>query len=82
MQARVVVFGKQVDNDVLYGGIADQPSLAYSSLYLYDFLSLFRIITFSYPRFEKVCVCGGGGDLSVVPFIHLSFCLSVLFCFL
>ena len=41
VQARVVVLGKQVDNDVLYGEIADQPSLAYSSLYLYDFLSIF-----------------------------------------
>ena len=29
MQARVVIFGMQVDNDVLYGGIANQPSPAY-----------------------------------------------------
>ena len=39
MQARVVIFGEQVDNDVLYRGIANQPSPAYSSLYLSDFLS-------------------------------------------
>ena len=39
MQARVVIFGKQVDNDVLYRGIANQPSPAYSSLYLSNFLS-------------------------------------------
>ena len=39
MQARVFIFGKQVDNDVLYRGIANQPSHAYSSLYLSDFLS-------------------------------------------
>ena len=26
MQARVVIFGEQVDNDVLYRGIANQPS--------------------------------------------------------
>ena len=39
VQARVVIFGMQVDNDVLYGGIANQPSPAYSSLYLSDFLS-------------------------------------------
>ena len=39
VQARVVIFGKQVDNDVLYRGIANQPSPAYSSLYLSDFLS-------------------------------------------
>ena len=39
MQARVVIFGKQVDNDVLYRGIASQSSDAYSSLHLSDFLS-------------------------------------------
>ena len=39
MQARVFIFGMQVDNDVLYCGIANQPSPAYSSLYLSDFLS-------------------------------------------
>ena len=39
VQARVVIFGMQLDNDVLYCGIANQPSPAYSSLYLSDFLS-------------------------------------------
>ena len=39
VQARVVIFGMQVDNDVLYCGIANQPSPAYSSVYLSDFLS-------------------------------------------
>ena len=39
LQARVVIFGKQVDNDVLYRGIVNQPSPAYSSLYLSNFLS-------------------------------------------
>ena len=39
MQAGVVIFGKQIDNDVLYCGIANQPSHAYSSLYLSNFLS-------------------------------------------
>ena len=39
VQARVVIFGMQVDNDVLYPGIANQPSTAYSSLYLSNFLS-------------------------------------------
>ena len=38
-QARVVIFGMQVDNDVLYRGIVNQPSPAYSSLYLSNFLS-------------------------------------------
>ena len=39
VQARVVIFGIQVDNDVVYGGIVNQPSPAYSSLYLSNFLS-------------------------------------------
>ena len=39
VQARVVIFGEQVDNVVLYGGIGNQSSPAYSSLYLSNFLS-------------------------------------------
>ena len=39
VQARIVIFGEQVDNDVLYRGIGNQPSPAYSSLYLSNFLS-------------------------------------------
>ena len=39
VQARVVIFGEQVYNNVLYRGIANQPSPAYSSLYLSNFLS-------------------------------------------
>ena len=39
VQARVVIFGMQVDNDVVYREIANQPSPAYSSLYLSNFLS-------------------------------------------
>ena len=39
VQAYVFIFGLQVDNDVLYHGIANQPSSAYSSLYLSNFLS-------------------------------------------
>ena len=39
VQARVFIFGMQVDNDILYGGIANQPSPAYSSLYLSNILS-------------------------------------------
>ena len=39
MQARVIIFGMQVDNDVLYRGIANQPYPFYSFLYLSDFLS-------------------------------------------
>ena len=39
VQARVVIFGEQVDNDVLYRVIANQPSPAYSFLYLSNFFS-------------------------------------------
>ena len=39
VEARVFIFGMKVDNDVLYRGIGNQPSPAYSSLYLSDFLS-------------------------------------------
>ena len=39
MQARVFIFGMQVNNDVLYRGIANQPCTTYSSLYLSNFLS-------------------------------------------
>ena len=39
VQARVFIFGMQVENDVLYRGIANQPSPAFSSLYLSNFLS-------------------------------------------
>ena len=39
VQARVFIFGMHIDNDVLYRGIANQPSPSYSSLYLSDFLS-------------------------------------------
>ena len=37
VQARIVIFGMQVDNDVLYRGIANHRSDAFS-LYLSNFL--------------------------------------------
>ena len=40
VQARVVIFGMQIDNHLLYHGIANQPTSAYSSLYLSNFLSI------------------------------------------
>ena len=43
VQARVDIFGMQVDNDVLYRGIANQPSPAYSSLYLSNFLPFYTL---------------------------------------
>ena len=56
VQARVIIFGMQVDNGVLYRGIANQPSHAYSSLYLSDFLS-FRTLNdeFFCQRFLLNC---------------------------
>ena len=39
VQARVFIFGMQVDNDILYRGIVNQPSHAYSSLHLSNFIS-------------------------------------------
>ena len=44
VQARVVIFDMQVDNDVWYRGIANQPSPAYFSLYLSIFLSLYIFV--------------------------------------
>ena len=55
MQARVVVFGMQVDNNLLYRGIANQPSPAYSSLYLSDFLSFHTLMKFSSLISLKLC---------------------------
>ena len=45
VQTRVVIYGVHVDNDVLYRGIANQPSHIYSSLYL----SIFSF----FPYFKK-----------------------------
>ena len=39
VQARVVILCKQVDNEILYRRIANQPSPAHSFLYLSSFLS-------------------------------------------
>ena len=50
VQASVFICGMQVDNDVLYRGIANQPSHAYSSLYLSDFLSFH---TWNYEVFRQ-----------------------------
>ena len=46
VQARVVIFGEQVDNDVLYSEFANQPSPAYSLFFL-------EFVRFSFfPYFE------------------------------
>ena len=36
---KLVIFGMQVDNDVVYRGIVNQPSPAYSSPYLSSLIS-------------------------------------------
>ena len=46
MQARMLIFGMQVDDDLLYRGIENQPSPAYSSLYLSNFLSFYTLTKF------------------------------------
>ena len=51
VQARVVIFGEQVNNDVLHGGIANQPSPAYSSLFLSNFLSFHTLMKLFYNDF-------------------------------
>ena len=52
LQARAFIFGMQVDNDVLYCGIVHQPSSAYSSLYLFIFLSLYSF----HQRYLHNCI--------------------------
>ena len=39
VQARVIIFGMQVDNEVLYRGSVKQLSHSFSSLFLSDFIS-------------------------------------------
>ena len=39
VQARLVIFGMQVDNVLLFHWIVNQPSLSFSSLYVSEFLS-------------------------------------------
>ena len=38
MQGRILIFGMQVDDDLLYRGVGNKLSPAYSSLYLSKFL--------------------------------------------
>ena len=71
MQAGVVIFGKQVDNDVLYREIANQPSHAYSSLYLFNFLSFHTLNNvfvkdFSETVQARVVIFGMQGDNDIL----------------
>ena len=57
VQGRAVIFGMQVDTDVSYRGSANQPSHAYTSLYLSNFISFHTLIdeTFCHRFFVKLC---------------------------
>ena len=86
MQARVVVFGRQVDNDVLYRGIANQHSHAYSSLYLSNFLSFHILINkFYIPTlkmwgvywFTSVCSSVYQSGISICPSVCLYYFCSL-----
>ena len=44
MQARILMFGMQVDDDLLYCGIENQSSPAYLSFYLSNFLSFHTLM--------------------------------------
>ena len=57
MQASVFIFGEQVDNDVLYRGIANQPSPAYYSLYLSTFLSFHTLNDKNFSSRISVKLC-------------------------
>ena len=50
VQARIVIFVYQVNNDVLYHGIVTQPSNSFSSLSLSDLLSFH---TLNYEIFRQ-----------------------------
>ena len=73
-QAIVVICGMQVNDDVLYCVVANQPSSAYSSLYLSNFLSFHsmnnvlandffgimqaRVVIFDMQIVEMCCIVG------------------------
>ena len=94
VQARIFIFGMQLDNDVLYRGIANQPTPAYSFLYLSIFLSLYifrqtwispqlyRIETSKVYRFTTTCCIVKlkmGLLLFVLPYMFYFFFLSRFF---
>ena len=53
MQARMLIFGMQVDDDLLYRGIENQPSPAYLSLYLSNFLFFHTLMKFFVEDFSR-----------------------------
>ena len=72
VQARVVIFGMQVDNYVLYRGIANQPSPDCSSLYFSNFLSFHTLNDKSFVKDfcesvqARVFICGMQVDNDVL----------------
>ena len=54
LQARVIIFGMVVVNDMLYCGIMSEPSAAYSFLYLSNILS-FHTLTNDIFRQRFLC---------------------------
>ena len=56
MQARVVIFGKEIGDNMLYCGVANQPSALYPSLCLSDFLSFHtgggRVVRWCWVNFQ------------------------------
>ena len=95
VQARIFIFGMQVDNDVLYRGIANQPTPAYSSLYLSTYFSfslhfsskispqLYRIETsnlvYRFTMTSCIVELKMGLPLFVLPYICSFFFLSRFF---
>ena len=51
--ARVFIFGMQVDNDVLFCGIANQPTLAYFPVFIYFSFSLHLLSKIS-PQLYRI----------------------------
>ena len=74
LQARIVIFGKQVDNDVMYHGISNQPSPAYSFMYLSNFLSFHILSDEIFCQRFLSRKSGGytGLHLSVIPSVRPS----------
>ena len=52
MQGRMLIFGMQVDDDLLYPGMENQSSPVYSSLYLSNFLSFHTLMKYFVKDFS------------------------------
>ena len=87
VQARKVIFGMQIDNDILYRGIANQPSHAYSSLYLSNILS-FHILKMKFfvkdfcetVQVEYSCLVGRLIMMYCIVGLQTSLLMLILLC--